>query len=285
MPQRKSRKLLADGLKFAEAPRWHDGKLWVSDMIGQRVVSIDLLGNAETVAEFDDEVSGLGFLPDGSLIVVVRARKQLVRIDGGHRSLYCDLGGIPCESLNDMVIDGSGRAYVDAVVRRKVPNADDIGESVVFVDENAEIRDVTTGLVFPNGLAVNPDRTQLVVAETWRYQITSFEIAPDGSLGDRRVFAQLGTAMTDGLCLDAQGAVWVASPSAAAYMRVGKDGSVLDVVETNGGWGVACVLGGDDRRTLFMLMADTTRESMHQPGGTHSRIEMMEVDVPGAGWP
>jgi sugar lactone lactonase YvrE len=285
MPHTESRRLLADGLKFAEAPRWYNGKLWVSDMIGQRVVSIDLLGNAETVAEFNDEVSGLGFLPDGSLIVVLRARKQLVRVEGTRHSLYCDLGGIPCESLNDMVIDGSGRAYVDAVVRRKLPGTDDAGEGIVFVDENAEIRNFTTGLVFPNGLAVNPDRTQLVVAETWLHRITSFEIAPDGGLGDGRVFAELGTAMTDGLCLDAQGAVWVASPSAAAYMRVGRDGSVLDVVETNGGWGVACVLGGDGRRTLFMLMADTTRESLRHPGGTHSKIEMMEVDVPGAGWP
>jgi sugar lactone lactonase YvrE len=279
------RRLLADGLKFAEAPRWHDGRLWVADMIGHQVVSVGLDGTATVVADFDDETSGLGFLPDGTMIVVVRSRKHLVRIDGGRTSLFCDLDDVPCESLNDMVVDDLGRIYVDAVVRRAEPGTDDIGESVVFVDDTGSIRGVTTGLVNPNGLAITADRRELIVAETWRHKLTAFDIGTDGSLGERRAFADLGPAAPDGICLDAEGAVWVGSPNEATFLRVAADGSVVERVPSGGGWAVACALGGDDGCTLFLVIADTSSQTLRQPGGTRSRIEMMRVEVPGAGWP
>lgn len=285
MTARIEKKLLLDGLKFAEAPRWHDGRLWLADMIGQNVTTVDMHGKAEVIAEFDDETSGLGFLPDGTPLVVLRARKQLIRVDNGRTSIHSDLSEFPCESLNDMVVDGRGRAYVDAVVRRAKPATDDIGEAVVLVDEHGKLKGATKGLVNPNGLAVTEDGRTLIVAETWLHKLTSFAIDPDGSLGARRTFAEMGNAVPDGICLDAEGAVWVGSPTTHQFLRVGPGGHVLDEIDTNTSWAVACVLGGPDRRTLFLLTADTSAQTLRTPGGTTSRVEITTVPVPGAGWP
>lgn len=285
MTARFEKKLLLDGLKFAEAPRWHDGRLWLADMIGHNVTAIDMHGKAEVIAEFDDETSGLGFLPDGTPLVVLRARKQLIRVDKGRTSIHSDLSEYPCESLNDMVVDGCGRAYVDAVVRRAKPGTDDIGEAVLLVDEQGNLKSATNGLVNPNGLAVTEDGLTLIVAETWLHKLTSFAIGPDGSLGARQTFAEMGDAVPDGICLDAEGAVWVGSPTTHEFLRVAPGGGVLDKIDTIGSWAVACVLGGPDRRTLFLLTADTSAQTLRTPGGTTSRIETTTVSVPGAGWP
>jgi sugar lactone lactonase YvrE len=276
---------LLDDLKFAEGPRWHADRLWFADMIAHNVTAVDLRGNAEVIAEFDDEPSGLGFLPDGTPLVVLRARKHLVRIDKGQISIHSDLSEFPCESLNDMVVDDRGRAYVDAVVRRAKPGSDDVGEAVVLVDERGQMKGATKGLVNPNGLAITGDGGTLIVAETWLHKLTSFAIGPDGSLGDRQSFAELGDAVPDGICLDAEGAVWVGSPTTHQFLRVAQGGRVLDVIDSHGSWAVACVLGGPDRRTLFLLTADTSAKTLRTPGGTTSRIETTTVSIPGAGWP
>ena len=254
-------------------------------MIGHNVTAVDLKGNAEVIAEFEDEPSGLGFLPDGSLLVVLRARKQLIRIHKGRTDLYSDLAEFPCESLNDMVVDGRGRAYVDAVVRRPEPGTDDIGEAVLLVDERGNLVGATHGVVNPNGLAITEDGEMLIVAETWRHKLTSFAIGPSGSLSDRQLFADLGEAAPDGICLDSEGAVWVGCPSTQRFLRVARGGKTLEAIDTGTWWAVACVLGGADRRTLFLLTADTTLQTLRRPGGTTSRIEITTVSVPGAGWP
>lgn len=279
-------KLLLDGLEFAEGPRWHDGRLWLADMIGHKVIAVDLSGTPEVIAEFDDEPSGLGFLPDGTPIVVLRAYKHLVALGGSSPSLYADLSSVECESLNDMVIDGQGRAYVDAVVRRAEPGTDDVGEGIVYVDAHGQIVDVTLGLINPNGLAISADGRELVVAETWLNRLTTFPISDSGRLiDDRMVFADLDDATPDGICLDADGAAWVGCAAAAKFVRVARGGEILAEIDTGGSWAVACAFGGNSRTTLFLLSADTSRETLRKPGGTKSRIEILELDVPGVGWP
>ncbi len=285
MTTAREKTLLLGNLKFAEGPRWHQGRLWLADMIGHNVMAVDLRGQAEVIAEFDDEPSGLGFLPDGSPLVVIRARKHLVRIVEGRTVTHCDLSDFPCESLNDMVVDTRGRAYVDAVVRRPQPGTDDIGEAIVLVDEQGRLKSVTTGLVNPNGLTITEDGEQLIVAETWLHRLTAFAIAPDGTLHDRELFADLGEAAPDGICLDAEGAVWVGSPTARRFLRVARGGQILDSIDTGDSWAVACVFGGADRHILFLLTADTSFQTLRKPGGTTSRIEMVTAAVPGAGWP
>jgi sugar lactone lactonase YvrE len=279
------KKLLLDHLKFAEAPRWHDDRLWFADMIGHNITAVDMYGHAQVIAEFDDETSGLGFLPDRTPLVVLRARKQLVQVANGKTSIHSDLSEFPCESLNDMVVDGRGRAYVDAVVRRAKPGTNDIGEAVVLVDELGAVKGATKGLINPNGLAITADGRTLIVAETWAHKLTSFAIGTNGLLDARQTFAEMGDAVPDGICLDAEGAVWVGSPSTHQFLRVARGGHILDEIDTGASWAVACALGGPDRRTLFLLTADTTPQALRTPGGTTSRIETTSVSVPGAGWP
>lgn len=278
-----SPRLLLDGLRFAEAPRWHEGRLWFADMVGRNISAVDIDGNREVVAEFDDECCGLGFMPDGSMLVVLRTTKQVVRVDQGSVALHCDLGDFPCPTLNDMVVDARGRAYVGAFVSRPEPSTDDRGEALILLDESGSVRDVTRGLINPNGGVIAPSGDQLILAETRLHQLTKFRVQPDGKLVDRDVFAPTGAAAPDGICLDAEGAVWIGSPNGRRFLRIAPGGEVLDAIETPTAWTVACALGGADRRTLFLLTLAGEWATLRQPGGAFSRIETVTVAVPGAG--
>jgi len=277
---------LLDGLKLPESPRWYGDRLWFSDMVGRRVISVALDGKSHVEAEFDDEPSGLGFMPDGTPLVVLRAARQVVRLQDGGVTLHADLTSVPCETLNDMVVDGQGKAYVDAVHWRARTNRDDMGDSIVLLEPDGRIRGTTGGLINPNGIWISPDGRTLIVAETNVHRLTAFNLSADGSLGERRLFADLGEGKRpDGLCGDADGAIWVGSTATGEFLRVAPTGVVERSIDIGDRWGVACALGGPGRKTLFMTSSRTTPETIRKEGGAIGFIETIEVRIPGAGWP
>ena len=277
------RTVLLDGLGFAEGPRWHDDRLWFSDMATSKVVAVDLEGRAEEIVEVPGRPSGLGWLPDGRLLVVSMAERRLMRFEDGALVEHADMSHLVNHDCNDMVVDGRGRAYVGNAgfdLREQPPKIRPA--QIVLVTPDGEARVVDEGVVFPNGSVVTPDGATLIVAETFGRRLTAFRIEADGSLAPGRSFADLPDRSPDGICLDAEGAVWVADATGSACVRVREGGEVTDVIDTGRGC-FACMLGGPDRRTLFLLTADGfSGAAMRARTGA---VETVEVDVPGAGWP
>jgi sugar lactone lactonase YvrE len=272
--------ILLDGLVFPEGPRWHDGKLWFSDMHAHWVMTVDLAGKAERVVEVPQRPSGLGWLPDGRLLVVSMQDRRLLVLEGGSLRQHADLTGLTTGDINDMVVDAHGRAYIGnfgGELSSPQPT------TLVMVAPDGKASIVAEDLVFPNGTVITPDDRTLIVAESFASRLTAFDISADGSLSGRRVWAELGDAVPDGICLDAEGAVWVACPFTSEFRRVREGGEVVDRVNP-GRFAVACMLGGEDRRTLFCLTAETTAEQLAR-GESKGWIETVRVEVPGAGWP
>ena len=276
--------MLLGGLGFAEGPRWHDGRLWFSAMGAARVVAVDLDGRAEVVLEVPTRPSGLGWLPDGRLLVVSMRDRRVLRLEpDGEVVVHADLADLASFDCNDMVVDGLGRAYVgNAGFDLSARPLEVRAAEVVLVTPDGEARVVDDEVVFPNGSVVTPDGSTLVVAETFGQCLTAFTIAEDGSLTDRRTFASLRGTSPDGICLDAEGAVWVADANGSACLRVREGGEVVDRVDTGRGC-FACMLGGADRRTLFLMTAEGFEGAAIRR--RTAAIEVVEVEVPGAGYP
>jgi sugar lactone lactonase YvrE len=276
-------RVLLDGLVFPEGPRWHDGKLWFSDMHAHRVMTVDLAGRAETICEVPGQPSGLGWLPDGRLLVVSMTDRRLLRLDPTGLSVVAELASLAGFHCNDMVVDDRGRAYVGNFGFDLHARAPFQPAALVLVPPDGTPRVVAEDLAFPNGSVITPDGRTLVVGESGAARLTSFRIEPDGSLVDRHVWAALEGAVPDGICLDAEDAIWVASPIGQDVLRVQKGGAVVDRV-TVSTVPFACMLGGPDRRTLFVATAET-----HHPEDAKARrtgrIEVATVEVPGAGLP
>jgi sugar lactone lactonase YvrE len=283
---------LAEGLVFPEGPRWHGERLWVADLFARRVVRIDLDGTVETVAELDDMPSGLGFLPDGTPIVVSMHKRQLFSISDQRLRLHADLGGIGGDFLNDMVVDARGRAYVGRRFNKPASGWGSISpEAIVLVDEDRSIRVVAENLFGPNGTVITPDHRTLIVAESHAGRLTAFSIADDGSLTDRRLFATVD-GIPDGICLDADGAIWVGLSKFAAFVRVREGGEIAERIELSGGrYAIACMLGGPGRLTLFLLTSIADAENLSECFGSDRSctargfVEARPVEVPGVGLP
>lgn len=282
--------VLLDGLGFPECPRWHEGKLWFSDMTTRHVMTVNLDGNPETIVRVPEQPAGLGWLPDGRLLVVSSYDRRLLRLDPEGLVSVADLGQLTSYICNDMVVDRQGRAYVGNFGwDYQNPAATPRLAEVVLVLPDGEARIVASEMAFPNGSVITPDDRTLIVAESCAARLSAFSIAPDGSLSGRRTWAQFderGFALAwdrvipDGICLDAKGAIWVASPgNTAAVLRVLEGGEVTDRIpfETQP---IACMLGGPDRCTLFVLASTSQAESARV-----GRIETVRVEVPGAGQP
>ena len=273
-----------DGLAFPEGPRWRDGRLWFSDMHAHEVVAMTPAGARETVFRHDGPVSGLGWLPDGRLLVVSMEDRRLLRLEpGGKAVVHADLGGVATGNCNDMVVDAHGRAYVGNF-GVGFPGGEVKPAKMARVDPDGRVVEAAGDLVFPNGTMITPDGKTLIVGETFAARMTAFDVAADGALSNRRVWAQLPErAVPDGACLDADGAVWVASPTTNDVIRLKEGGEVLDRITAGQGC-FACMLGGQDRRTLFVLTAggSDAAETKRLRGG---RIETARVEVPGAGLP
>ena len=278
-------KSFASGYAFLEGLRWHRGHLWVPDFFSRRVLKFDMQGNAEVMAVVDGMPSGLGFLPDGTALVVSQITHQIFRIrSGGKLELHADLRGISAVATNDMVVDARGYAYVGNWGFRlgvEPPRP----TKLALVTPDGKVRVAAEDLMFPNGCVIAPDGRRLIVAESFASRLTVFDILPDGSLANRRVWAQLDKRYTpDGICLDARGMLWVANPPVSEFIHVREGGQIVDVLPTPERWAVACVLGGHDRRTLFALTAETSMED-HSKGISKAFIDAINVDAEGVGIP
>jgi sugar lactone lactonase YvrE len=276
-------KILLDGFTFLEGPRWRDGKLWVSDMYDQRVLTVDSAGHSETVCAVPNQPSGLGWLPDGRLLVVSMADRKVLRLEPEGLVEHADLSGIATFHCNDMVVDEQGRAYVGNFGSDLSVGGMPQPAALILVTPDGEVRAVAQNLLFPNGTVITPDGKTLIVGESFGARLTAFDIEPDGGLSNQRLWAQLSGAIPDGCCLDAEGAIWVASPPTCEVLRVCEGGEVTHRVPTEQ-QAIACMLGGDDRRTLFVLTAPSTEEEECVKLRS-ARIETLEVEVPGAGLP
>lgn len=235
-------------------------------------------------AKFDDDTpSGLGVLPDGRLIVLTMFRKRLLSYADGQLSLYADLSGIATGTIDDMIVDGLGRAYVGDLGFDLPPPPDrgPVGR-IILLTPGGERRVVPDGLRFPNGIAVSADNSRLVVAEMDGEGLADYDITADSGLNFRRRFGSMKSP--DGICLDRDTAVWVASFDEDAFIRVGRDGRELQRIEVSGRRALACVLGGPERRTLFCLSAATSYEELRQRKSS-ARIDAADVETPGAGYP
>ena len=272
--------LLISGLVFGECPRWHDDRLWFSDMHAEAVWTVDLAGNRELVVELPGRrPAGLGFLPNGDLLVVSMLERQLLRWDGLELTMHADLSELVLDGCNDMVVDESGRAYVGSFPPPSAPSG-----VIALVEPDGSARIAADEVIFPNGSVITPDGRTLIVAESLGRRLTAFDIAADGSLGERRIYAELPGRGPDGICLDEEGAIWAAMPLAREFQRVLPGGSVAEVVSVDGGMGIACALGGPDRRTLFLLSAGEHSPELLR-GTRDARIDVARVPVAGAGIP
>lgn len=298
-------RVLLGGLCFGEGPRWCDSdqRLYFSDMHARQVIAVDMRGNRETLATLPEKVSGfpnagpsgLGFGPDGNLLAVSMADRRVVNIGKvGPPVEVADLSKIATFHCNDMVVDSVGRAYVgnfgwniyEAKCAQKSANLALITPSKT--GSYGKPRVVAKDLAFPNGMAISADGKSLVVAETWAARLSAYDIAPDGGLSGRRVWADLSaTGVPDGICrFDAEGCIWVAVPLGPNFAgpgccaRVAPGGEIVEKIETAPFGAYACALGGARGRTLFILEAMS-----HMPGQTgpgNARIRTVEVGVPRA---
>lgn len=277
-------KILMQGLCFPEGPRWHEGRLWFSDMHGPQVIAVDLNGKSEVIATVENSPSGLGWLPDGRLLIVsMKDRRLLVRNPDGRLELHADISNLASFDCNDMVVDARGRAYVGNFgfdLHNRAPRK---MAEIVLVTPDGKASIAASGVNFPNGAVITPDGKTLIVGESMGACLTAFEIAPDGSLGNRRLWAKMEGALPDGIALDAEGGVWVASPISGACLRVVEGGAVTDRIEVEN-QAFACALGGPERKTLFICTAKDSHPVSSRESRT-GRIETIEVKIGGAGLP
>jgi sugar lactone lactonase YvrE len=287
-------RVLAEGIYFGEGPRWHDGRLWFSDFYAAAVKSVSAAGDLRTEFEIDDRPSGLGWMPDGSLLVVSMTKRQLLRrAKDGKMAVHAELSGVAGFHCNDMVVDSAGRAYVgnfgfdlDAQMEaRGVQSviADHPTAKLACVLPNGVVRVAAPDMHFPNGSVITPDGKTLIVGETLGSRLTAFDVGADGALANRRVWADTSPRVPDGIALDANGNIWIANPIAPECALIEKGGKVLEVIDT-GQPCYACMLGGNDGRTLFMLTAQTSiaHEAAAAPTG---KLLTAAVAIPHAGLP
>jgi sugar lactone lactonase YvrE len=285
--------VVVEDLVFGEGPRWHDDALWFSDIHGGAVHRLGSDGRHAVVAEVDDRPSGLGWLASGEPIVVAMETGRLLRLgDGGVIGVHADLSALSRGSLNDMIVRSDGTAFVGDMGSRIFTEHPDhtVPGQVLRVTPDGAVGVAWDDLRAPNGMVLTPDERTLILAESGGFRLLAFDVADDGSLGGQRVFADLPPAegapvcAPDGICLDADGAVWVADPLGARVVRVVEGGAVTDEHVLDGLTPVACVLGGADRRTLFVCAAEGWRHAdvAHLRTG---RVLAIPVDVPGAGRP
>jgi sugar lactone lactonase YvrE len=267
---------LANGFCFGEGPRWFEGLLWFSDMLGEAVHTVTLQGEMTTLPLAGHAPSGLGFRPDGSLLIASTENRQVLRYDGENVATVVDMSEIVPANLGDMVVDDCGRAYVGSQAFE--------GGVIVRVDPDNTTTVVAENLDFPNGMVITPDRTTLIAAESIGKRLTAFTIGVDGSLSDRRIFADGLDGPPDGIALDAEDGVWTSMTLANQFERIVEGGTVTDRIDIGERTAIACALGGPERRTLFLL-SSTDAYPQRLIGTKMSRLDAVTVDVPGAGLP
>jgi sugar lactone lactonase YvrE len=278
--------VLLEGGAFFEGPRWHEGRWWVSDFYRRTVSTVDEDGREDVVLEVPGQPSGTGWMPDGSLLVVSRKDMRILRRSpGGEVTEHADLSGLSSFHLNDMVVDAQGRAYVGNFGFDLMARAEPAPAELIRIDPDGRAEVAADGLMFPNGTVITPDGATLIVGETFGERYTAFTIREDGSLSDRRVWAELEGYAPDGCALDAEGHIWSADGVGGRAGRIAPGGEIVQEVHAPDGLGVfACMLGGEDGRTLLLCAAPDFYEQRRQDR-REAVLLTTTVDVPHAGLP
>lgn len=275
-------RVIISDLVFPESPRWHGGRLWVSDWGAHEVHSLDLEGGDEVVARVDSFPMCIDHLPDGRLLVVSSGDRRVLRREtDGSLVTHAELASIDEHAWNDIVVDGRGNVYVNNI-GFDFPGGEFAPGLVALVTPDGAARKVADGLAFPNGMAVTPDNATLIVAESYGQALTAFDIEANGDLSNRRTWADVDDH-PDGICLDADDAVWYADVGTSRCVRVREGGEVLATIELDRGC-FACVLGGPDRQTLFMAVNDWAGPQA-MTGARRGQVIATAAPSPGAGWP
>jgi sugar lactone lactonase YvrE len=277
---------LLTGLVFGEQPRWHEDRLWFSDWGTQEVIAVDLEGSSEVVLRAQSFPCCVDWLPDGRLLVVSAREGLLLRREAdGSLVTHGDLGSVSDPAAgNELVVDGRGNAYVNGGGFDLMAGEEFAPGIIELVTPDGSARQVADGIAFPNGMAVTPDNSTLIVAESYDNKLTAFDIAADGSLSNRRVWADLQGGVPDGICLDAENAAWYADVPNKRCVRVREGGGVLQTVDLDRGC-FACALGGTDRRTLFLIATEWSGPANMFKGPPTGQVLTVQAPAPGAGWP
>jgi sugar lactone lactonase YvrE len=270
--------LFASGFMFLEAPKWHEGRLWVSDVFDHKVFALSATGDCEYFVQIPNRPSGLGFLSDGSLIIVSARDSKLLRFDGVELNEYSDLSNHAAGWLNDFAIDAQDRIYVGNFGYDFVAGEARRTTSLHRVDPDGTIETVAEQVDFPNGSVIINEGRTLIVAETWEARLTAFDLSLSGKLSNRRLYADLGKRQPDGICADAEGAIWAGIYNTGEFVRVLDGGEITHYVKFDG-FGISCTLGGPEGHTLFLTAYIGTDEDM-AAGKRNSAIFTVDVNVP-----
>ena len=275
---------LLTGLVFGESPRWHEGRLWFSDWGAQEVIAVDLSGKSEVITRIQSFPFCIDFLPDGRLLVVSARDQLLLRMEpDGSLVTHANLTSLSDHPWNEIVVDGRGNAYLNNI-GFDFPGGEFATGIIALVTPDGSTRQVADGVAFPNGMVVTPDNATLILAESYGKRLTAFDIAADGSLSNRRVWADLGDGVPDGICLDAVNAIWYGDVPNKRCVRVREGGEVLQTIDLDRGC-FACALGGADKRTLFLVATEWSGTTSMAGGARTGQVLVVEAPAPGVGWP
>jgi sugar lactone lactonase YvrE len=276
-------KVLMEGIGLGESPRWHDGRLWFSDWVGHQVIALDPGGAPEVMAEVDAFPFSIDWLPDGLLLIT--AGRELLRLEGdGSLVTHADLSDLSGFGWNEIVVDGHGNAFVNGPGFDMMGGGEPAPGGVALLRPDGTAERVGEGIAFPNGMALTPDGRGLIVADSYGKELVGFDVADDGGLSNHRTWADLGDGVPDGICIDAEGAVWYADVPNRSCTRVAEGGEILDRIELDRGC-FACMLGADDGRTLFVCAAEWNGpEGIFKEPRT-GQVLAVEAPAPHAGRP
>jgi sugar lactone lactonase YvrE len=276
--------ILMSGLAFPESPRWHDDRLWFSDWGAHEVIAVDLEGESEVIVRVPSFPMCIDRLPDGRLLIVSASDGRLLRREpDGSLVTHANLTGLAAHKWNDIVVDGRGNAYVNNT-GFDFPGGEFAPGILALVTPEGSARQVAEGVAFPNGMVVTPDNSTLIVAESYGSKLTAFDIAADGSLSHGRLWADLQGGAPDGICLDAENAIWYGDVPNKRCVRVREGGEVLQTIHLDRGC-FACALGGPDKRTLFLTVNEWNGPTNMADGSRKGRVVAAEAPAPGVGWP
>jgi sugar lactone lactonase YvrE len=275
---------LMSGLAFGESPRWFENRLWFSDWGAHEVIAVDLEGKSEVIVRVPSFPMCIDFLPDGRLLIVSASDGLLLRGEpDGSLMTHADLTSLANHKWNDIVVDGRGNAYVNNI-GFDFPGGEFAPGILALVTPDGSARQVAEGVAFPNGMVVTPDNATLILAESYGNRLTAFDIAADGGLSNRRVWADLQGGVPDGICLDAETAIWYGDVPNKRCVRVREGGEVLQAIQLDRGC-FACMLGGADRRTLFLIATEWRGPAHMVDGSRTGQVLTVEAPAPGVGWP
>jgi len=275
---------LLTGLAFGESPRWHDGRLWFSNWGAQEIVAVDLEGKSEVIVRMPSFPFSIDWLPDGRMLVVSGREGLLLRWEtDGELLTHADLSGL-ARVWNEIVVDDRGNAYVNGGGFDLLAGEAFAPGIIALVTPDGSVRQVADGIAFPNGMAVTPDTKTLIVAESYAKRLTAFDIEATGLLSNRRVWADLGDGVPDGICIDAEGAVWYGDVPNKRCVRVREGGEVLQTIDLDRGC-FACMLGGVNKQTLFLMAAEWGGPAAMAEAPRTGQVLTAQASAPHAGWP